>query len=100
VPAIFITLEPVGVFRRLACYTFTVSTLVVASEMPASLNSLPFDLMHVVASSLDIRDYVHLSRVSKRCHNLLLNESIAWKTLQVCCSNYRPPLTSDTDSKP
>jgi F-box domain len=53
--------------------------------MPASLNSLPFDLMHVVASSLNIRDYVHLSRVSKRCYNLLQNESIAWKTLQVRC---------------
>ncbi|ERF76967.1 hypothetical protein EPUS_02679 [Endocarpon pusillum Z07020] len=52
--------------------------------MQTSLNSLPFDLVHVIASSLDVHDFVHLSRVSRRYQNLLQNESMARRTLQVC----------------
>ncbi|KAF7509371.1 hypothetical protein GJ744_008094 [Endocarpon pusillum] len=50
--------------------------------MPTSLNSLPFDLVHVIASSLDVHDFVHLSRVSRHFQNLLQNESMARRTLQ------------------
>ncbi len=56
----------------------------VIGEMPASLSSLPFDLVHVIASSLDVHDFVHLSCISKRYQNLLQNESMARRTLQVC----------------
>lgn len=54
-----------------------------AGGMPISLDSLPFDLIHVIASSLDVCDYVHLSRVSQRYHNLLQHEITSRKTLQV-----------------
>ncbi|KAF7502149.1 hypothetical protein GJ744_006886 [Endocarpon pusillum] len=52
--------------------------------MPTSLNSLSFDLMHVIASSLDVHDFVHLSRVSRHFQILLQNESMARRMLQVC----------------
>jgi hypothetical protein len=62
--------------------------------MPASPGPLPFDLVHVVASSLDVSDYVHLSIVNKRYHELLQNESMASKALQVC-----PLRLSSTETK-
>ena len=52
--------------------------------MPASLGSLPSDLVHVIASILNVSDYVHLSIINKRYYELLQNESIASKALQVC----------------
>jgi F-box domain len=53
--------------------------------MGTSLESLPFDLMHIIASNLDIHDFVNLGRVSRRYHILLQNESISRKALQVRC---------------
>src|SRR5437763_15396774 len=51
--------------------------------MPAGLDSLPFDVFHTIACSLDVREYVHLSQACKRANELLRNESTARLCLQV-----------------
>ncbi len=62
--------------------------------MPASLGLLPFDLVYVIASSLDVSDYVNLSIVNKRYYEILQNEIMASKALRVC-----PLRPSSTETK-
>lgn len=50
--------------------------------MPVSLDSLPFDILHLIVSTLDVCDYIHLSGFG-RCQSLLENESLARRTLLV-----------------
>jgi hypothetical protein len=51
--------------------------------MPTGLDSLPFDVFHTIACSLNVREYIYLSRVCKRINALLRNESTARICLQV-----------------
>ena len=51
--------------------------------MPASICSLPFDLLHGVAVLLDIRAYISLGRANKRLYELLKDENAARQCLEV-----------------
>lgn len=52
--------------------------------MPAkSLDSLPFDVFYQIATSLDDRDCVNLSRTNRALHELMESDHIARKTVQV-----------------
>lgn len=52
--------------------------------MPVSLGSLSFDLVHIIVSILDMNNYVYLSIVNKQYYELLQNESMVSKALQIC----------------
>ncbi|KAJ5917894.1 hypothetical protein N7454_010269 [Penicillium verhagenii] len=47
-----------------------------------SLDSLPFDIFYEIATSLDDRDFVNLSRTSRALHDLAQSELIARKTVE------------------
>lgn len=53
--------------------------------MPAttSLDSLPFDVFYQIATSLDDRDYIHLSRTNRALRDLTESDLIARKTVEV-----------------
>lgn len=52
--------------------------------MPArSLDSLPFDVFYQIATSLDDRDYISLSRTNRALHELMKSDLIARKTVEV-----------------
>lgn len=48
-----------------------------------SLDSLPFDVFFQIATLLDDRDCVNLSRTNKILHESMKNELIAKKTVEV-----------------
>ena len=47
------------------------------------LDSLPFDVFYQIATSLDDRDFVHLSRTNRALKSLAQSEQIARKTVEV-----------------
>lgn len=51
---------------------------------PRSLDSIPYDVFYQIASTLDCHDFVSLSRVNRSTYSLMLIESIARKTIEVC----------------
>lgn len=53
--------------------------------MPASrsLDSLPFDVFYQIATSLDDRDCINLSRTNRIIHDLMESDLIARKTVEV-----------------
>ena len=55
----------------------------VTSGMVRNLDSIPYDVFYQVASTLDCQDLIHLSRVNRTLNQLVQNESIARKTIQV-----------------
>lgn len=48
-----------------------------------SLDTLPFDVFYQIATSLDDRDFVNLSRTSRTLYSLSQSEQIARKTVEV-----------------
>lgn len=54
--------------------------------MPATINldTLPFDIFYQIATSLDDRDYIHLSRVNRAIHDITQSDLLARKTVEVC----------------
>lgn len=48
-----------------------------------SLDTLPFDVFYQIATSLDDRDFVNLSRTSRALYSLSQSEQIARKTVEV-----------------
>lgn len=48
-----------------------------------SLETLPFDVFYQIATSLDDRDFVNLSRTSHALYSLSQSEQIARKTIEV-----------------
>lgn len=47
------------------------------------LDTLPFDVFYQIATSLDDRDLIHLSRVNRALHSIAQSEQIARKTIEV-----------------
>ena len=47
------------------------------------LDTLPFDVFYHIATSLDDRDLIHLSRVNRALHSITQSEQIARKTVEV-----------------
>ncbi|KAK2730937.1 hypothetical protein FQN55_005275 [Onygenales sp. PD_40] len=50
--------------------------------MPTTLNSIPFDLWHQIASRLDPQDYINLSFVNRQLYYLLKSELTARNSVQ------------------
>ncbi|KAL3251039.1 hypothetical protein ABHI18_010867 [Aspergillus niger] len=50
--------------------------------MDTALDTVPYDILYMIISYLDYRDFVNLSRVSHRLNNLMENESIACRILK------------------
>lgn len=50
---------------------------------PASLDGLPLDVFYLIATLLDDRDYIHLSRTNRALHELMKSDLIARKIVQV-----------------
>lgn len=48
-----------------------------------NLDTVPYDVFYQIASTLDCQDLIHLSRVNGALHDLLRNESIARKIIEV-----------------
>ncbi|CAG7989227.1 unnamed protein product [Penicillium salamii] len=46
------------------------------------LDTLPFDVFYQIATSLDDRDLIHLSRVNRALHSIAQSEQIARKTIE------------------
>jgi len=57
--------------------------------MPAlrRLDSLPFDVFYQIATSLDDRDFINLSRTNRTMHELTKSDLIARKIVEVRPSN-------------
>lgn len=55
----------------------------VVAGMAKNLDCIPYDVFYQVASTLDCQDLVHLSRVNRTLNQLIQNESIARKAIQV-----------------
>lgn len=53
--------------------------------MPAarSLDSLPFDIFYEIATSLDDRDFINLSRTNRALRDLAQSDLVARKTVEV-----------------
>lgn len=60
--------------------------------MPAarSLDSLPFDIFYEIATSLDDRDFINLSRTNRALRDLAQSDLVARKTVEVSKGNYFP----------
>lgn len=50
---------------------------------PRSLDSLPFDVFYQIATSLDDRDCINLSRTNRTLHDFMESDLIARKTVEV-----------------
>jgi hypothetical protein len=50
---------------------------------PPRLDNLPFDVFYQIATSLDDRDCIHLSRTNRIIHDSMQSELIARKTVEV-----------------
>lgn len=50
---------------------------------PQNLDTLPFDVFYQIATSLDDRDFVNLSRTNRALQTLSQSEQIARKTVEV-----------------
>ncbi|KAE8352057.1 hypothetical protein BDV28DRAFT_149420 [Aspergillus coremiiformis] len=50
--------------------------------MARNLDCIPYDVFYQVAFTLDCHDFVHLSRVNRKLHDLMQNESLARKTVE------------------
>lgn len=48
-----------------------------------SLDSLPFDVFYQIATSLDDRDCINLSRTNRALRDLIKSDPIARKTVEV-----------------
>lgn len=61
--------------------------------MPAarSLDSLPFDIFYEIATSLDDRDFINLSRANRALHALAQSDLVARKTVEVGKGKYLRP---------
>lgn len=53
---------------------------------PPRLDNLPFDVFYQIATSLDDRDCIHLSRANRSLYYSMQSELIARKTVEVCQS--------------
>lgn len=49
----------------------------------AGLGNLPFDILYGIATTLDDRDFIHLSRTNRALHESLQSDQIARKTVEV-----------------
>lgn len=60
--------------------------------MPAarSLDSLPFDIFYEIATSLDDRDFINLSRTNRALRDLAQSDLVARKTVEVSKGKYFP----------
>lgn len=47
------------------------------------LENLPFDILYEIVTTLDDRDFIHLSRTSRTLHGSLQSDQIARKTVEV-----------------
>jgi hypothetical protein len=54
-----------------------------AMPAPRSLDSLPFDVFYQIATSLDDRDCINLSRTNRTLHDFMDSDLIARKTVEV-----------------
>lgn len=54
-----------------------------AAMATGSLDSLPFDVFYQIATLLDDRDCINLSRTSRALHEFMQSELIAHKTVEV-----------------
>jgi hypothetical protein len=59
-----------------------------ASCPPSTLDSLPFDVFYQIATLLDDRDCIHLSRTNRAIHELMQSDLIARKTVEVRASYF------------
>ena len=52
--------------------------------MPGTnLDSIPFDILHQIASGLPCQDFVNLSRVNRQINAIMQDESIARRSVEV-----------------
>jgi hypothetical protein len=67
-----------------------------ASCPPATLDALPFDVFYQIATLLDDRDCIHLSRTNRAIHDLMKCDLIARKTVEVGAAYFQkfplPPM--------
>lgn len=56
---------------------------------PRSLDSLPFDVFYQIATSLDDRDCINLSRTNRALHDFMESDLIARKTVKVSFKSER-----------
>jgi hypothetical protein len=56
---------------------------------PQSLDTLPFDVFYQIATSLDDRDFINLSRSNRALRALTQSEQIARKTVEVGCTSIK-----------
>lgn len=50
---------------------------------PPNVDSIPFDILHQIASGLSSQDFINLSRVNRQLNSTLRDESIARRSVQV-----------------
>ena len=65
--------------------------------MTKNLDSLPYDVLYQVVSTLDCRDYIHLSQVNRALNALTRGDSIARNTVTVRVCALPPLLETSTD---
>lgn len=67
-----------------------------ASCPSATLDALPFDVFYQIATLLDDRDCIHLSRTNRAIHELMNSDLIARKTVEVRAAYFQeflfPPM--------
>jgi hypothetical protein len=49
-----------------------------------NIDSIPFDILHQIVSSLPCQDFINLSRVNHQLNSTLRDESIARRSAEVC----------------
>lgn len=55
----------------------------VMSRQATRLDSIPFDIFYQIVSGLDCTDFSNLSQVNRTIHDLMSNESISKKSVEV-----------------
>ena len=53
------------------------------TDLTRSLDSIPYDVFHQIASNLDCYDFISLSRVNRSLNHAMSSGPIARKTIEV-----------------
>ena len=61
---------------------------------PRRLDSLPFDVFYQIATSLDDRDCIHLSRTNHALHELMESDLITRKIVEVNAKKKKKKITT------
>lgn len=61
---------------------------------PATLVTLPFDVLYLIAQDMDFSNFVHLSRTCRAMYTCMRSELIARRIVEVRAEPHRQPLRS------